>query len=87
MLRYIYNVDNCRIAAFAIYFVKLASSMESPACAQANLAASAPYYLTASMSETKLPFDLDIFSPSTLIKPLQKNERGHLLESSYQIAA
>lgn len=40
---YISNVDNCKIAALAVYTVKLASLIESPAKAHVNLAESAPY--------------------------------------------
>jgi hypothetical protein len=67
----IYNVDNCNIAAFAFYFVKFASLIESPACAQVNLAESDPYYSIAFSNVIKFPADLDILSPSTKMYPLQ----------------
>lgn len=66
------NVESCKMAALAIYWVKLASSIESPAWAHAILAASAPYCFIASIRVMKFPFDFDIFSPSTLMNPLQK---------------
>lgn len=59
------------IDALAFYFVKLASLMESPACAQDILAESAPYSSMACSRVMKFPLDFDIFSPSTLMYPLQ----------------
>ena len=77
---------NRKIAALAVSWTKLASSMPSPASASANLMASALYSSMAVFNVLKLPVDLDIFSPLRSRCPLVRKPRGHLLSSPSQIA-
>jgi hypothetical protein len=70
-------VEIFKIAPSAFSSTKLASSTVSPASAQANLVASAPYFETIYSIVKKLPFSFDIFSPFTKIYPFTKYDLGH----------
>mmetsp|Transcript_84880 Transcript_84880/g.226480 ORF Transcript_84880/g.226480 Transcript_84880/m.226480 type:complete len:206 (-) Transcript_84880:90-707(-) len=77
-----YSAASLSTAALATSDSKLASSLVSPAAARANRSASAEYSITASRIVRKLPADLDILAPSSMMCPLVRKPLGHMSRGS-----
>jgi len=79
------KVVNFKMAPSAYYVSKLASSNPSPASAKVSLVESTPNFSILCLRVIKLPVDLDIFSPSNMVYPLQNIDLG-IIAPSYHIA-